>query len=110
GAMRGGEVGVNSSLAAFAAGFEAAHSGEAPAPAAASLEAGTRDASRAVHDLVDAAARDFSGDARAVVTAAIARLDDYQDTGYARHFLARLARFQDIERPHGDVSARAVAA
>src|SRR5262244_2371266 len=75
-AIRRGQVGANSSLAAFAAGFEAARSGEAAAPAAASLEAGTRDASRAVRDLVDAAARDYSGDARAVVTAAIARLDD----------------------------------
>jgi indolepyruvate ferredoxin oxidoreductase, beta subunit len=108
-AIRRGQVGVNSSLAAFAAGFEAAHSGEAAAPAAASLEGGARGASRAVRDLVDAAARDFSGEARAVVIAAIARLDDYQDTGYARHFLARLARFQDIERQHGDTSGRLLA-
>src|SRR5262245_13153089 len=64
-AIRRGQVGVNSSLAAFAAGFEAAHEGQAPIPAAASLEDGARGASRAVRDLVDAAARDFSGDARA---------------------------------------------
>jgi indolepyruvate ferredoxin oxidoreductase beta subunit len=108
-AIRRGQVGVNSSLVAFAAGFEAAHEGQAPVPAAASLEGGARDAPRAVRDLVDAAARDFSGEARAVVIAAIARLDDYQDTGYARHFLARLARFQDIERQHGDGSGRLVA-
>jgi indolepyruvate ferredoxin oxidoreductase beta subunit len=108
-AIRRGQVGVNSSLAAFAAGFEAAHSGEAAVPAAASLEDGARAASRAVRDLVDAAARDFSGETRAVVITAIARLDDYQDTGYARHFLARLARFQDIERQHGDGSGRLLA-
>jgi indolepyruvate ferredoxin oxidoreductase beta subunit len=99
-AIRRGQVGVNSSLAAFAAGFEAAHSGEAAAPA--SLEGGARDASRAVRDLLDAAGRDFSGEARAVVITAIPRLDDYQDTSYARHFLARLARFQDIDRQYGD--------
>src|SRR6516225_11023454 len=69
-AIRRGQVGVNSSLAAFAAGFEAAHEGQAPVPVAASFE-GARDASRAVRDLVDAAARDFSGEARAVVIAAI---------------------------------------
>src|SRR5499427_2208987 len=46
-AIRRGQVGVNSSLAAFAAGFEAAHEGQAPIPAAASLEDGARDASRA---------------------------------------------------------------
>jgi indolepyruvate ferredoxin oxidoreductase beta subunit len=108
-AIRRGQVGVNSSLAAFAAGFEAAHSGEAAAPAAASLEGGARDASRAVRDLLDAAARDFSGEARAVVMTAIPRLDDYQDTSYARHFLARLARFQDIDRQYGDGSGALLA-
>jgi indolepyruvate ferredoxin oxidoreductase, beta subunit len=107
-AIRRGQVGVNSSLAAFAAGFEAAHSGDA-APAAASLEGGARDASRAVRDLLDAAGRDFSGEARAVVTTAIPRLDDYQDTSYARHFLARLARFQDIDRQYGDGSGALLA-
>ena len=103
-AIRRGQVGVNSSLAAFAAGFEAARSGEAAAPAAASLEGGARDASRAVRDLVDAA-----GEARAVVMIAIPRLDDYQDTSYARHFLARLARFQDIDRQYGDGSGALLA-
>jgi indolepyruvate ferredoxin oxidoreductase, beta subunit len=107
-AIRRGQVGVNSSLAAFAAGFEAAHSGDAAA-AAASLEGGARDASRAVRDLLDAAGRDFSGEARAVVMTAIPRLDDYQDTSYARHFLARLARFQDIERQYGDGSGALLA-
>jgi indolepyruvate ferredoxin oxidoreductase beta subunit len=108
-AIRRSQVGVNSSLAAFAAGFEAAHSGEAAAPAAASLEGGARDASRAVRDLLDAAARDFSGEARVVVMTAIPRLDDYQDTSYARHFLARLARFQDIDRQYGDGSGALLA-
>jgi indolepyruvate ferredoxin oxidoreductase, beta subunit len=108
-AIRRGQVGVNSSLAAFAAGFEAAHSGEAAAAAAASLEGGARDASRAVRDLLDAAGRDFSGEARAVVMTAIPRLDDYQDTSYARHFLARLARFQDIDRQYGDGSGALLA-
>src|SRR5262249_60073261 len=84
-----------------AAGCERGQCTEPSGPASASREAGARDASRAVRDVVDAAARDFSGDARAVVTAAIARLDDYQDTGYARHFLAGLAPLQDIERQHG---------
>src|SRR5215471_11327498 len=108
-AIRRGQVGVNSSLVAFAAGFEAARSGEAAAPAAASLEGGARDASRAVRDLVDAAGRDFSGEARTVVMTAIPRLDDYQDTGYARHFLARLTRFHDIEGQYGDGSGALLA-
>ena len=78
-----------------------AGSGEAAAPAAASLEGGARDASRAVRDLLDAAGRDFSGEARAIMMTAIPRLDDYQDTSYARHFLARLARFHELMRERG---------
>jgi indolepyruvate ferredoxin oxidoreductase, beta subunit len=101
-AIRRGQVGVERSLAAFAAGFEAARAGEAPVPAATSLERDARAAPRAIRNLLDAAARDFAGDARAVVLAAIERLADYQDASYARDFLARLARFQDIERQHGD--------
>jgi len=44
-----------------------------------------------------------------VVMTAIPRLDDYQDAGYARHFLARLARFQDIDRQYGDGSGALLA-
>jgi indolepyruvate ferredoxin oxidoreductase beta subunit len=87
-AIRRGQVGVNSSLAAFGAGFEAARSGEKPAV------------------LSDSPARDFAGDAGTVVTAAIERLQDYQDAGYVRDFLARLERFREIERQHGDGSGR----
>ena len=38
--------------------------------------------------------------------AAIERLHDYQDHAYVRDFLARLERFQEIERQHGDGSGR----
>ncbi len=104
-AIRRGQVGVERSLAAFAAGFDAARAGEAPVPAAMSLDRDTRAAPRAIRDLLDTAARDFTGDARSVVFAAIERLADYQDAGYARDFLARLVRFQDIERQHGALLA-----
>jgi indolepyruvate ferredoxin oxidoreductase beta subunit len=100
-AIRRGQVGVERSLAAFAAGFEAARTGEAVVPAAAS-ERNARAAPPAIRDLLDAAARDFSGEARAVVLAAIERLDDYQDARYAGEFLARLVPFQEIERQHGN--------
>jgi len=100
-AIRRGEVGVERSLAAFAAGFEAAAAGETVVPAAVS-ERDARETPPAIRDLLDAAARDFSGEARAVVLAAIERLDDYQDARYAREFLTRLAPFQEIERQHGN--------
>jgi len=108
-AIRRGQVGVERSLAAFGAGFEAAQSGGAAVAPAASIGHGTRAAPRAVRDLLDAAARDFTGDARAIVLVAIERLADYQDKSYARQFLARLARFQDIERQHGDGSGALLA-
>jgi indolepyruvate ferredoxin oxidoreductase, beta subunit len=104
-AIRRGQVGVERSLIAFAAGFEAARTGGAPVPAATALDPDARAAPRTIRNLLDTAARDFTGDARAVVFAAIERLADYQDAGYARDFLARLARFQDIERQHGALLA-----
>ena len=50
-------------------------------------------------------ARGFAGEAR-TIAAAIERLHDYQDAGYVGDFLARLERFQEIERQHGDGSGR----
>ncbi|TMK00851.1 MAG: indolepyruvate oxidoreductase subunit beta family protein [Alphaproteobacteria bacterium] len=108
-AIRRGQVGVERSLAAFAAGFEAAQSGGVAVPAAASIDQHTRAAPRGLRDLLDAAARDFTGEARAIVLVAIERLAEYQDVSYARQFLARLARFQEIERQHGNGSGALLA-
>ena len=102
--IRRGQVGVNSSLAAFGAGFEAARAGETAAPARVSIGEHKADAPRAIRDLSDNAEREFSGEAQTIVLAGIERLNDYQDAAYARDFLARLTRFQDIERQHGDGS------
>ncbi len=87
-AIRRGQVGVNSSLAAFGAGFEAAGSDAMPAL------------------LGDNAARNLAGETGAIVAAGIERLQDYQDDNYARDFLARLERFKEIEQRHGDGSGR----
>jgi indolepyruvate ferredoxin oxidoreductase, beta subunit len=104
-AIRRGQVGVERSLSAFAAGFEAARAGEAPAPAATALDHDARAAQPAIRDLLDTAARDFTGETRSVVFTAIERLADYQDPDYARDFLARLTCLQDIERQHGPLLA-----
>ena len=84
-AIRRGQVGVNSSLAAFGAGYEAARSGVTPAVA--------RD---------DGAARAFAAEADTIIAAGVERLHDYQDDRYVRDFLARL----EIERQCGDGSGR----
>jgi len=105
-AIRRGQVGVERSLAAFAAGFEAARAGEAPLPAP---DQPARAAPAAIRELLDRAARNFSGEARAVVLTGIERLNDYQDAAYAREFLARLAPAQEIERQRGDGSGALLA-
>src|SRR6185295_17112469 len=84
-AIRRGQVGVNASLMAFAAGFEAAQSGGATLPAASETPA--HSPSPAIRDLLHEAERDYAGDALVAVAAGIERLADYQDAGYAREFL-----------------------
>src|SRR5258707_15238237 len=95
-AIRRGQVGVERSLAAFGAGFEAAQSGGAAVAPAASLGHGTRAAPRAGRDLLAAAARDFTGDARAIVPVAIERLVAYRGKSYGRPVLARPPPLPDI--------------
>ena len=109
-AIRRGQVGVNSSLAAFGAGFEAARAGEAPLPRPPPSTATSRDAPPALARL--AATRPsatFPARRGRSCVAGVERLDDYQDADYARDYLARLERFQDIERQHGDGSGRLLA-
>jgi indolepyruvate ferredoxin oxidoreductase beta subunit len=105
-AIRRGQVGVNSSLAAFGAGFEAARAGDAASAVSAPVDRAERDEAPALRELLRAAERDFSGDARAVVVAGVERLVDYQDADYATTYLERLDRLQKIERQYGDGSGR----
>jgi indolepyruvate ferredoxin oxidoreductase, beta subunit len=105
-AIRRGKVGVAASLAAFAAGYEAARS-DVPLVAASAVAATRREAApAAIRDLLEAAEGDFRGEAGAVVAAAIERLNDYQDADYAKEFLARLAPMREIERQHRDTDGR----
>jgi indolepyruvate ferredoxin oxidoreductase beta subunit len=108
-AIRRGGVGVNASLAAFGAGFEAARAGDVAMPASPATRQDRPHAASSVDELLRTAGRDFTGEARAIVAAGIDRLVDYQDLDYARDFLARLQRFQDLERQQGDGSGRLLA-
>jgi indolepyruvate ferredoxin oxidoreductase, beta subunit len=104
-AVRRGQVGVNSSLAAFAAAFEAAQSGETTHPAVPPESVATGANSAPGREL---ALSDYGGEARAVVAAALDRVVDYQDGDYGSDLLRRLSRFREIERQHGDGSGRLV--
>ena len=105
-AIRRGGVGVAASLAAFAAGYEAARAGETAVAAMPPSEGDKLAASAALRPLREEVARDYAGETRAVVLAAVERLHDYQDIEYAKDYLARLERFREIERQHGDGSER----
>jgi len=106
-AIRRGGVGVNASLAAFAAAFEAAQSGAtSTAPGLHAADGAKLPA--AIVELQREVERDFSGELRSLALAAIERLYDYQDADYARDFLAKLPPLRAIERQHGDGSERLI--
>jgi indolepyruvate ferredoxin oxidoreductase beta subunit len=107
-AIRRGGVGVNASLAAFGAGFEAARAGDVAMPTGPAHEQG-RPHATSVDELLRTAGRDLTGEAQAIVAAGVERLVDYQDPDYARDFLARLQRFQNLEQHQGDGSGRLLA-
>ena len=92
-AIRRGGVGIQASLAAFTAGFEAALAGttvpvrtQAPTTGA---QAPAENA--ALAELMREVERDFPPTARKVIGAGVERAADYQDLGYARLYLRRLA-------------------
>ena len=101
-AVRRGGVGVKQSLAAFAAGYEAARDG---VPVAAALPVGAIDAAGPFA----AEIAGFAAPARDFVRLGVDRLIDYQDVAYARSYLDRLAPIADAERRHDDGSGRLVA-
>jgi indolepyruvate ferredoxin oxidoreductase beta subunit len=103
-AIRRGGVGVERSLMAFGAGFEAAASGE-PLKKPAAQPANVVDAGplSALHAEVPL---DCPEPAVSIVRAGLDRVADYQDMDYARLYLARLQPFIELERRQGDGSGR----
>ncbi|MGE0037756.1 MAG: indolepyruvate oxidoreductase subunit beta family protein [Xanthobacteraceae bacterium] len=104
-AIRRSGVGVGSSVAAFAAGFEAARGGEGaqPHPLPGSS---ARPVPPPAQDLIRAAGRDYPTDVLPVIAAGIERLCDYQDAAYARIYLDRLAPSAANARQQGEASQR----
>lgn len=96
--IRRGGVGVETSLLAFSAGFEAATSGRAgliEARKSATAE------SPALRKLLTPFDKRLSPLSRPLVTAGVARLLDYQNEAYARLFLDRLMPSVEIEQERG---------
>ena len=99
-AIKRGGVGIEASLAAFTAGFEATTAPAAVAAPAAGAEAApapSRDA-RAIPAALLQAAEKFPPAARAIVRAGIERTADYQGLAYAQLYLDRLAPLAALDR------------
>ncbi len=94
--IRRGGVGVESSVRAFNAGFEAAASGNTPAlPSELPFDPQARDS--AVAKLVSGIDAQLSIVSRPIVSAGVVRLADYQNEDYARLYLQRLEPLLAIE-------------
>jgi len=95
-AIRRGEVGVEPSLAAFAAGWTAAaHGGAGIQPA---IHPDIQPASRMPDARIE---REFPPASHEILLAGIKRLADYQDERYAAEYLDRLQTIRDVDREHG---------
>jgi indolepyruvate ferredoxin oxidoreductase beta subunit len=95
--IRRGGVGVEASVRAFNAGFEAAASGNAPAlPAERPFDPQARDMS--VQSLVAPIDDALSIVSRPIVSAGVVRLVDYQNEEYAKLYLKRLTSVIEIEK------------
>ncbi len=103
--IRRGGVGVRPSLAAFAAGYDAAGANRTPdRPSAGVPSVGPR-----LHDLALRIRREFPPLAHATLTAGILRLADYQDIRYAGEYLDRLDQLKAVAPDVLDETARHLA-
>ncbi len=107
-AVRRGGVGIKASLAAFAAGYEAAKGGTDPAPSIPGSGA-AEIRSAALAPLLAEVEQSFPGPALGIAREGVLRAADYQDAAYARLYLQRLKPFIVIEQNHGDGTGRLLA-
>ncbi|MCK6452579.1 MAG: indolepyruvate oxidoreductase subunit beta family protein [Alphaproteobacteria bacterium] len=106
-AIRRGGIGVGASLAAFAAGFDAARRGGATMPAA--VEAAATRAPSAGRVRLPAWAETLPPECRDPIRLGIERTLDYQDADYARDYAGRLEPIHALEARRGDGSLRLLA-
>ncbi|MET0859073.1 MAG: indolepyruvate oxidoreductase subunit beta family protein [Telluria sp.] len=107
-AIRRGGVGIDTSLAAFDAGFAVGASPQAaaPAPAAVHAEPGAAAPGARLQPQATRIRRDFPAAVEPTLTAGVLRMADYQDEKYATDYLDRLAAICELDRRHGDGTYR----
>lgn len=98
-AIRKGGVGVENSLAAFAAGFRAAT--QPTAAAIAKAEAAKAKVGPRLQMLAARIEGEFPAAGREILFAGIERTADYQDVAYASEYLKRLEPVRDVDRKYG---------
>jgi indolepyruvate ferredoxin oxidoreductase, beta subunit len=96
-AIRKGGVGVESSLAAFDAGFRAATERASSTIG----EAATGKVGPRLQPLAAKIENEFPAPSREILLAGIERLADYQDVAYANEYLKRLEAIRDIDAKSG---------
>ena len=96
-AIRRAQVGVETSLAAFAASHDAALRDEAPLPAKATAIPQTGPRLATLRARVES---EFPVEAHDILVEGLKRLADYQDEAYARLFLDRLVPIKAVDRCH----------
>lgn len=99
-AIRRGGVGVDASLAAFAAGFQASMQSSDAGESSAANEAKPRIGVR-MRTLAARAESTFPGISHGILLAGLLRLADYQDERYAAEYLDRLDDIRDLDLEHG---------
>lgn len=110
-AIRRSGVGVDSSLAAFAAGFDAATKALSVSAAPSGARVGDGTNSKCVpstgaklEKLATQIANDFPAASHDILVAGILKLADYQDERYAKDYLDRLQGIRDVDKQFGDGS------
>jgi indolepyruvate ferredoxin oxidoreductase beta subunit len=99
-AIRRGGVGVESSLKAFAAGFEYTANGGATLPTSKAADGAVE--SRLVRSLLVSFDGQVTAMSRPIIVAGVARMLDYQGENYARLYLERLAPVAKIDAARGE--------
>lgn len=97
-AIRRGGVGIDSSLAGFVTGFEAA---TAPAPAARVAPPAEPSIGSRMRSVAARVENTFPAESRAILLAGLLRLGDYQDEDYAAEYLDRLDDIRDLDAALG---------
>lgn len=110
-AIRRCGVGINTSLAAFDAGFAVGSGPQAAAPAALAPPEGVKAAvpGPRLRSQAQRIARDFPAALAPTLVAGILRMADYQDAHYATEYLDRLEPIREFDRHHGDGRYRLLA-